>query len=95
MALYLSNSAAQSASFRGGIAPVSGRHSVIDKPESVRRVMPPTAIITKTSAKRIISQMRIAPRAVPRPLSMMPVCATGFAASGLATSSNSLRFSAM
>ena len=36
----------------GGSAPVSGRHSVIDRPESVSRVSPPTAIIAATSAKQ-------------------------------------------
>lgn len=30
--------------------PVIGRHSVILKPDSVRRVTPPTTIITKTNA---------------------------------------------
>ena len=34
-------------SFRGGNIPVIGRHSTIDRPESVRRVIPPaTKIIT-------------------------------------------------
>jgi hypothetical protein len=53
---------------------VTGRHSVIDSPEPVSRVSPPTAIITTTSANSTISQTRIAPRAPPRPRSIMPPC---------------------
>ncbi|GJD81531.1 hypothetical protein NBEOAGPD_4784 [Methylobacterium gregans] len=47
---YLSNSAAQSAAESGGTAPVTGRHSVIERPEPVSRVAPPTATIATTRA---------------------------------------------
>jgi hypothetical protein len=40
--LYLSNSACQSAVFNGGNVPVMGFHSVMDKPDSVSLVMPPS-----------------------------------------------------
>ena len=43
---YFANSACQSASESGGIAPVTGRHSVIDRPEPVSRVSPPTSTIS-------------------------------------------------
>src|SRR3546814_7860769 len=39
--LYFSNSASHAASLSGGSTPVTGSHSVIDRPDSVRRVMPP------------------------------------------------------
>jgi hypothetical protein len=51
-----SNSRCQSAALIGGIAPVTGRQSVIDRPEPVSRVSPPTAIIATTSANSTISQ---------------------------------------
>ena len=47
---YLANSACQSASESGGIAPVTGRHSVIDNPEPVSRVSPPTSTISAIMA---------------------------------------------
>lgn len=34
-----------------------GRHSVILRPDSVRRVMPPTTTTAKTSVEEIISQI--------------------------------------
>ena len=37
--------------------PVMGFHSVIDNPDSVRRVMPPTTTIAKTKAATAISQL--------------------------------------
>ena len=40
--LYFSNSTIHSSSLIGGKVPVIGRHSVIDKPLSVKRVTPPT-----------------------------------------------------
>ena len=43
--LYLSNSLIHDASVKGGRIPVTGFHSVIDKPESVKRVSPPIKII--------------------------------------------------
>jgi hypothetical protein len=57
MVLYLPNATAQSASLNGGIAPSSGFHSVIDKPEPVSRVAPPTATMRNTSAATASSQI--------------------------------------
>src|SRR3546814_6218591 len=48
--LYFSNSASHAASLSGGSTPVTGSHSVIDRPDSVRRVMPPTATTAITSS---------------------------------------------
>jgi hypothetical protein len=56
----LSNAAAQSAALSGGIAPVNGFHSVIDKPDSVSRVMPPITTIEKTRAATVKSQLATA-----------------------------------
>src|SRR3546814_1688162 len=44
------NSASHTASLSGGSTPVTGSHSVIDRPDSVRRVMPPTATTAITSS---------------------------------------------
>ena len=90
---YFENSDAQSAAVSGGIAPVRGRHSVMDNPLSVKRVRPPTAIITTTSVNNIYSHTRIAPRAPPLPRSMTPTSATCF--SLVPTSSKMLRFFAI
>jgi hypothetical protein len=49
---YFSNACAQAISLRGGIAPVTGFHSVIDRPDPVRRVAPPTATMTITRPAR-------------------------------------------
>ena len=49
LALYLANSESQAASESGGMAPVTGRHSVIERPDPVSRVAPPTATIAMTS----------------------------------------------
>src|SRR4051812_27105450 len=56
MVLYLANSAAQSEAFSGGIAPVTGFHWVIDSPESVSRVAPPTTTMASTRTATAISQ---------------------------------------
>ena len=40
----------------GGSVPTIGCHSTIDRPECVRRVMPPTTTITNTSAQHASSQ---------------------------------------
>ncbi len=48
--LYLPNSDCQAASDIGGTAPVTGFHSVIDRPEPVRRVAPPTTTMARTRA---------------------------------------------
>src|SRR5579884_4312936 len=50
--LYLANSAAQSADDNGGTMPVTGRHSVIDSPDRVRRVIPPITTIRKIIAQQ-------------------------------------------
>src|SRR5690606_28758824 len=88
VARYFSNSAAQLAASIGGIMPVTGRHSVIERPEPVSRVSPPTTIIATTSAKSTPSQI-----AMPRRLSRRT--GTRGAAAGsaglVATSSKMLR----
>ena len=40
-------------SFNGGKIPLNNSHSVIDRPELVNRVNPPTIIIKKTKIKEI------------------------------------------
>jgi hypothetical protein len=57
MALYLLKASIQSASFIGGIAPMIGFHSVIDRPEPVRRVTPPTTTMANTSTATVQSQI--------------------------------------
>ncbi len=57
---YLSNATCQSASERGGSAPMIGCHSVIDRPAWVRRVMPPTTMIANRSAQQASSHAAIA-----------------------------------
>src|SRR5205085_6167351 len=52
VSLYLPNVSAHCSSFSGGTAPTSGCHSTIESPECVRRVMPPTTTIAKTSAQQ-------------------------------------------
>ena len=37
----------QSSSFKGGIAPINGFHSVIDNPDPVKRVIPPMMTMQK------------------------------------------------
>src|SRR6516164_5840166 len=49
---YFVNSAAQSEAVSGGTTPMIGFHSVIDRPERVRRVMPPTTTIAKIMAQQ-------------------------------------------
>src|SRR5580693_10123037 len=49
---YFANSAAQSASDSGGTIPMTGLHSVIDRPERVSRVMPPTTTIRKINPQQ-------------------------------------------
>src|SRR5512145_2163511 len=53
---YLANSACHSASESGGRAPVTGRHSVIDSPDSVSRVTPPITTMAKIIAQQARSQ---------------------------------------
>lgn len=54
--MYLSNSITHSSWVRGGRTPVIGRHSVMLRPDSVRRVTPPTTMIAKTSVEDARSQ---------------------------------------
>src|SRR5271169_3266402 len=61
ISLYLANTAAQSAAESGGTTPTTGFHSVIDRPDRVSRVMPPTTTIRKTSAQQTNSQAATAP----------------------------------
>ena len=48
--LYFSNASCQAASDSGGTTPMIGCHSVIERPEPVRRVAPPRLTIRKMSA---------------------------------------------
>ena len=59
LARYLPNSSAQACAESGGIAPVIGFHSVIERPEPVSRVAPPTTTIRKTRPATIQSQRRM------------------------------------
>src|SRR6266700_1403578 len=65
MVLYFANSACQSASPSGGIAPVTGFHSTIDSPDSVSRVAPPTRTMANTSPATHHSHSPMARVAVP------------------------------
>ena len=56
VAWYFENATAQSDSDKGGSVPTIGCHSVMDSPECVRRVMPPTTIMANTSAQQARSQ---------------------------------------
>src|SRR5882724_10170354 len=49
---YFPNSVVQAASDSGGTTPVTGCHSVIDRPDRVSRVMPPITTIAKISAQQ-------------------------------------------
>jgi hypothetical protein len=59
---YLANSACQSAADSGGTMPVTGCHSVIDRPDQVSRVMPPITTIAKIIAQQTKSQIATARR---------------------------------
>src|SRR5579871_6489338 len=56
MVLYLANSACQSASPSGGMTPVTGFHSTIERPDSVSLVAPPTITMANTRAATHHSQ---------------------------------------
>src|ERR1700730_15126849 len=53
---YFANSAAQSVAESGGTMPITGFHTVIDRPERVSRVMPPTTTIRAIIAQQTKSQ---------------------------------------
>ncbi len=55
--LYFSNSSIHCASLSGGMMPVIGFHSVIERPLSVRRVAPPTRIMANTTTAHDASQI--------------------------------------
>ena len=55
---YLANASGQSACDSGGMVPTIGFHSVIDRPEPVSRVAPPTLTIRNTSAATASSHTR-------------------------------------
>ncbi len=57
---YRRKACSQSAWLSGGIAPLTGFHSVIDRPLSVSLVIPPTTTIRKTSAATANSQFETA-----------------------------------
>ena len=57
---YFAKAICHAASFKGGIAPETGFHSVIDSPDSVNRVMPPTTTMAKTRNATENSQLAIA-----------------------------------
>ena len=64
---YLSNSSCHSASFSGGITPWIGFHSVIDRPDSVSRVAPPTS-----NQRHQHQENDIEPAAHQRPVAQLP-----------------------
>ena len=56
--MYFSNASSHCAWLNGGSAPVIGFHSVMERPDSVSRVAPPTTTIANTSAATHHSQRR-------------------------------------
>src|SRR6202047_5672983 len=72
MSWYFSNSATQDPADSGGRIPVTGCHSVIDRPDKVSRVMPPITTITK-----IMPQQQSSQRAMGRRLGTAAVSARG------------------
>jgi hypothetical protein len=50
VAWYCTNAACQASCDKGGTTPVTGFHSVIESPDSVRRVAPPTSTMASTKA---------------------------------------------
>ena len=55
--LYLLNSIIQLSSVKGGKTPITGSHSVIDKPESVTLVAPPTSTSVKREINNEVTQI--------------------------------------
>src|SRR6516164_557766 len=62
---YFSNSTAQPAVESGGTTPITGSHWVIDRTESVSRVMPPTTTIRKIRSQQTNSQTPTAAHPLP------------------------------
>src|SRR6266853_2278410 len=50
--LYFANSATQSVEENGGTMPTIGCHSIIERPERVSRVTPPTTTIRRSSPQQ-------------------------------------------
>src|SRR5262245_51402676 len=73
---YFANSVAQSAEENGGTMPIIGFHSVIDSPDSVSRVTPPTTTIRKMRPQHRNSHAATGP-------SFSPQAARKAASSGL------------
>ncbi len=57
--LYRSKTRSHSASLSGGSVPIMGRHSTIDRPEPLRRVMAPMIIMQNTAAQQVKSHVTI------------------------------------
>ena len=64
MVLYLSNSVCQAGASSGGMTPVTGFHSTIERPDSVSRVAPPTVTVTKIRVATASSHSLMARRRV-------------------------------
>src|SRR5215471_2615146 len=58
---YFANSVVQSAADSGGTMPMTGFHSVIDSPDNVSRVTPPTTTIKKINPQHMKSHAAIGP----------------------------------
>ena len=54
--LYKSKYIIHESLFKGGIIPLNNSHSVIDSPELVSLVKPPTMIIKKTKINEVTNQ---------------------------------------
>src|SRR5271169_132293 len=86
ISLYLANTAAQSAAESGGTTPTTGFHSVMDRPDRVSRVMPPTTTIRKINAQQTNSQAATPPR---RSRGSAPAAALGHAVAAVTSKSRS------
>src|SRR5580704_7533965 len=64
MCWYCSNSAVQAVADSGGRMPVTGCHSVVDRPDSVSLVMPPITTMAKIMPQHTSSQTATARRPV-------------------------------
>ena len=62
MRLYASKASVHPCSVSGGTMPVTGAHSVIESPDSVRRVTPPITTMRSTMIAQAMSHRRIAVR---------------------------------
>src|SRR5229473_3603013 len=69
---YLANSACHAASLKGGRMPDIGCHSVIDSPDSVSLVTPPSTTMTRIIAAQTRSQTAMA-RRLPAATASTPV----------------------